>query len=229
MPAAANNADHFYETCTVAVAHPDSGRINNETSINKTVVRTLERKGYEAAIHPILGFGSSATAGMPTVPLGPVISASIKLYNLIANWNEKRRQRDLDSRLPACVVQLVVSSRGKNFFGMQPNGAAGIVSVLPDILSDLRAEKYGRRFVFWIYADSPHHSRININVSEVDMNTKLLIHMARKCETDPGYTLGGCAPSLQIQVTKKGWWAPKRVHSVLQPQVGEAMHSTARP
>lgn len=228
MPPAANPTEVFYETCTVAVAHPDSGRINNEASLNETVVRTLERKGYEAAVHPVLGFGSSSTLPMPGVPLGPIMSAGVKLYNLISALIKKSRQRDLDLRLPVCVVQLVVSSRGKNYFVKQPNAAAGILAVLPDILSDLRAERYGRRFVFWIYADSPYHSRININLREGDIDTKRLIRMARKCEMDPGYTLAVGAPSLQIGVKKKGWWAPKKIHAELQPQVRQVVHSTVR-
>ena len=210
-----SDVEKYAEICTVAVTHVPAGRGGNEEGITETVLGTLRRVGYQAAEHPIYGFGAGAT-GMPDVPLGVVITIVRRLSRWISEWLEAKRQREVDALLPQCVVQLVVTSKNGTSYG-PPNLAAGLLAILPAVLADLQAEDYRRRYTFMIYTSAPEYVQVTMNLSDGNMSNKDLLKLVRACDAKPDIEHGPAGATLNLWFVKKHWWMPKKVGRSVSP------------
>ncbi|MHA7209964.1 hypothetical protein [Arthrobacter sp. MDT1-65] len=206
----------YAESCTVGVTHMPAGRGGNEDEISGTIVQTLARMGYQAAAHPIHGFGAGAT-GMSDIPLGVVVTIVRSLSKWISERLEAKRQREINALHPQCVVQLVVTANNGAQYGKPSNLAAGLFAILPAVLADLQEADYRRRYLFMIYASAPEYVSVTMNLYEDDMDNKGLLKLVRACEAKPRIEQGPAGATLNLSFVKEHWWMPKKVNRSVSP------------
>ena len=154
---------------------------------------------------------------MPDVPLGVAITIFRRLIRWISERLHAKRQRQIDTLLPQCVVQLVVTANNGTSYGPHPNLAAGLFAILPAILADLQAADYRRRYTFMIYTSSPEYVQVTMNLSDDNMSDKDLLKVVRACEAKPDVEHGPAGATLNLSFVKKRWWMLKKVERVVSP------------